>query len=527
MSTSPNKSISSFPTFAEKGSLLLSINHATIRHLNKTLFDALSIEIRQGEQWAILGNSGSGKTALLRTLLGKFNITNGSIHYPLLTSFKKRNEISDPLFNQQQIISFVSQQAHFKNKENQRNFFYQQRYHSYFAEEASTVKNYLEEAQDKREQHPAIPIRFPLDWLVEHLQLESLWFKTLIQLSNGETRRLQIAYALLKQPFFLFMDNPLIGLDHETRPILKQLFKEISQKGVTMVMATSAREIPECITHIISLKNLNIAYLGSKANYKAEATTSVKETWKANKTVLTAIKKLQPTQDHAFDVALKMEDIHVKSSGKVILEGINWEVKKGEKWSLIGPNGAGKSTLLSLISGDHPQTYANKIFLFDQKRGTGESIWDVKRRIGYVSPEMHQYFRGKNSVLLAILSGLDDTMGFRNKSSSKDEVQLAEYWLTLLGIPKLAQQPFKDLSTGNQRLILLIRAMIKNPPLLILDEPCQGLDEEQKNHFKHIVNTLWTQNDKTLLYVSHYKEDIPSCVNHILALEDGKVRHKA
>lgn len=499
----------------------LSIDQITVRHLDKILFRSLSFQIQNGEQWAVLGKSGSGKSTLLQTVLGRFNITNGKIRYPFFAHYKKEHGITDPLFTSRKLMAFVGQQPEFKSKQNIRDFFYQQRYHAWFAEEAVTVEAYLHSQQKKAALNQMGEIRFSLEWIIAHLLLNPLLQKTLIQLSNGETRRLMIADALLQQPLLLIMDNPFLGLDTASRPILNELLQKITARGTQLLMVTTPHEIPETITHVLLLDQQKVKYAGPKANFKTEPGLPA-IAWHPEDRIRAKISDLQPWQDHTFKQALVMEDIRVKYGAQSILNGIDWKVEKGEKWALLGPNGAGKSTLLSLISGDHPQAYANKIRLFDHKRGSGESIWDLKRRIGFVSPEMHQYFKGNNDALTIILSGLDETMGFRVKTTSEKEKQLAAYWLDLLELTELKEKRFTDMSAGAQRLILLIRAMIKNPPLLILDEPCQGLDQVQTSHFIHVVDQLWNNPEKTLLYVSHYKEDIPSCVHHVLQLENGQ-----
>ena len=185
-----------------------------------------------------------------------------------------------------------------------------------------------------------------------------------------------------------------------------------------------------------------------------------------------------------------------------------------------GPNGAGKSTLLSLITGDNPQAYANEIHLFDERRGRGESIWDIKQKIGYVSPELHAFFDKNISCYDAIGSGFFDTVGLYKKLSSQQH-QLIQQWLDFLRISHVHQKPLSSISSGGQRLTLLARALVKNPPLLVLDEPCQGLDDEQKEQFVQLIDDLCVQLDKTLIYVSHYEEDIPGCVDKVLLLEAG------
>lgn len=508
--------------------MLISLNDATVRHLDKTLFESLNFQISLGEQWAFIGPSGAGKTALLHTIYGHFNVIKGSRRYPDFKRFKKENKITDPLFTNSQLMAFMPQQAHFRNKENMRSFFYQQRYHSHFSEEAATVQTYLHQKEEEIVGNEKKPIKFSLEWVITHLKLEELLHKTLIQLSNGETRRLMIADALLKQPILLLMDNPFIGLDKETRPILNAIFTKIIATDTAIVMATSSREIPDCITHVALLEQQKIKNSGTRNKMQNEIELLAKQSkstsaWEPDPKILAKIRKLKPVQDHDFSIALKMEDINVRSSKKPILKAVNWQVNKGEKWSLVGPNGAGKSTLLSLLNGDHPQAYSNTIYLFDKKRGTGESIWELKRRMGYVSPEMHQYFKGNFQIADVIISGFDDTMGFRKRKVDLKQNELVEAWLTLLKLSHLKDKFYRDISSGEQRLVLLIRALIKNPPLLILDEPCQGLDEQQRAHFKQVVDQLWSRDDKTLLYVSHYKEDIPSCVNHLIELRNGEV----
>src|SRR5699024_559979 len=238
-------------------------------------------------------------------------------------------------------------------------------------------------------------------------------------LSNGETRRLMIAEALLKQPLLLLMDNPFIGLDKETRPVLRTLLQEIKERGTTVVMATSAREIPETTTGVLYLENRSVVFKGSREEFENSdiGIENPADSWEPNQELLNRIYKRSPLQQSNFEYAVQLRNVNVRSGGKSILKDIDWEVKKGEKWALIGHNGAGKSTLLSLLNGDHPQAYANDIRLFDRKKGSGESIWELKRRIGYMSPEMHQYFKGEARVIEVVLSGLYDVMRFQRSKA--------------------------------------------------------------------------------------------------------------
>ena len=258
------------------------------------------------------------------------------------------------------------------------------------------------------------------------------------------------------------------------------------------------------------------------------------------------IERLSPVIDESFETAIQMTNVNISFEDKVILEDVSWTVKKGEHWALIGHNGSGKSTLLSLINADNPQVYLNDIQLFDQKRGSGESIWDIKKKIGYVSPEMHVFFQRTGSYVEtislstndytldgfsqeqttcyeAICSGFNDQMG-SSANITFNQHSLVMHWMEALEIKHLQPKPFYKASLGEQRVLLLVRALVKNPPLLLLDEPCQGLDKYQTQRFTSIVDDICRHFNKTLIYVSHYANEMPACINHRIVLEKGRIK---
>lgn len=217
----------------------------------------------------------------------------------------------------------------------------------------------------------------------------------------------------------------------------------------------------------------------------------------------------------------------VSYNDKPILHGLNWQVNPSEHWQIIGENGAGKSTLLSLITGDHPQGYSNDLTLFGRRRGTGETIWDIKRHIGYVSNSIHQEYRVATSVINVIISGFHDSIGLYQTPSDR-QIQLAYEWLALLGFPsQTAQQPFHSLSWGQQRLVLIARALVKHPAVLILDEPLQGLDGLNRLLVLRFIDVMLSQGTTQLLFVTHHQEDAPTCITHRLKFvpDNGKYRY--
>ncbi|MDR6565682.1 ATP-binding cassette domain-containing protein [Chitinophaga ginsengisegetis] len=487
----------------------LSLEHITVRYLDKTLFNTLTWQINKGEQWAITGPSGSGKTALLNTILGKFNIINGSIHYHFYDEWCRQHTITDPWFNYRNLVALVGHHHTFRNLSNTTtDFYYQQRFNSMDADNSPTVMEYLELTE--------VPA------LLQPLRIAPLMEKRLIKLSNGETRRVMIARALIQQPQLLMLDNPYIGLDVQARKDFSNMINEIIAGGATVLLATAPHEIPEHITHVLTLENGSITGKYTRSEFTQlplpAATAITLPEMEADK--ITAL--VQNSQQQQFDTIVRMEDIHIKYGENTILNNINWTVKPNEKWALLGPNGAGKSTLLSLVNGDNPQAYANKLWLFDRKRGSGESIWDIKKKIGFVSPELHQYFTSRDNCLQVVCSGFSDVIG-STRPATPGQQEVARDWMNILNIAEHEKAPFKQVPESAQRLTLLARALVKNPPLLIFDEPCQGLDTQQKLHFKKVIEQLCEHMPVTLIFVTHYEDELPSCVDKFIRLNKGEM----
>ena len=212
-----------------------------------------------------------------------------------------------------------------------------------------------------------------------------------------------------------------------------------------------------------------------------------------------------------------LNDGVVSYNDRPVINHLSWTVNPGEHWQIVGPNGAGKSTLLSLVTGDHPQGYSNDLTLFGRRRGSGETIWDIKKHIGYVSSSLHLDYRVSTNVRNVILSGYFDSIGIYQAVSDKQH-KLVQQWLDILGIDKrTADAPFHSLSWGQQRLALIVRALVKHPTLLILDEPLQGLDPLNRQLVRRFVDVLIGEGATQLLFVSHHAEDAPDCITHRLA----------
>lgn len=489
----------------------LSLEHITVRYLDKTLFTGLDWHINKGENWAITGPSGAGKSALLSTIAGRFNVINGAIRHHFSDEYRQANTITDPYFTYRDLLALVGHHHTFRNRSNTTtDFYYQQRFNSMDSSDAPTVREYLYgESGGAPEQTPILaPLKIP-----------GLMDKELIKLSNGETRRVMIAKSLLKQPLLLMLDNPFSGLDIQTRRHFTEMVNKIIDNGTTVILVTSPTEVPENITHVMTLDEGRVTGKYTREEYLQIPQPVTAQSWQVDEEKIRAIVKNTPSP---YTTIISMEHIKVQYGEHLILDDVNWLVKPNEKWALLGHNGAGKSTLLSLINGDNPQAYAQQLYLFDRKRGSGESIWDIKKKIGFVSPELHQYFQAGSNCLQVVVSGFFDIIGSTRQGTPEQQAHAAA-WMDILDIGTYAGQPFKGVPESVQRLTLLARALVKEPPLLIFDEPCQGLDQQQKEHFKHVIDTLSNVMDLTMIFVTHYQEEIPSAVTKVLKLEKGRV----
>ncbi len=455
-------------------------------------------KIKSGENWALIGPNGAGKTILTDIISGKYTLKSGQI------------QVYDPE-GAETSISKVIKTVAFKDIysiTDLRNSYYQQRWNRGDERNLPLVNDLFVDSD-----------QLYLQSLVALFGIQGLMEKEINLLSSGELRKILIIRALLSQPKLLILDNPYIGLDSRSRDTLNDLFSQlITINRVQLVLVVSnPADIPDCIDKILPIADKHLYDAASRKEFLKNK-GFISQLFPETKTsTLNEIVSLYPILDKTFEYAIAMKNLCVKYGSRTILKNLNWQVKQGEKWALLGANGSGKSTLLSLVCGDNPQAYANDIRLFDNKRGSGESIWDIKKRIGYLSPEMHLYYMTDARCLDVVGSGFFDSIGIYRKCNQEQEV-LAGKWMQIFGVDHLKERSFLSISSGEQRLVLLARAFVKNPELLILDEPLHGLDISNKKRVKQIIEDFCDEN-KSLIYVTHYKDEIPAVVDKQLELK--------
>ena len=369
-----------------------------------------------------------------------------------------------------------------------------------------------------RDAFPAIKDPVWKERLYTLFDLPFIWEKQLVTLSSGEMRKYQLARALAVRPRMVIIDSPFIGLDVQTRDMLCRLLETlIHDWNMQIVLVVSRREdIPPFITHIIEVQDRCPSTVMPVEDYLARPEKPLPQPILSQD--LVDLMHSLPETDMESDEIVRCNQVTLQYGSRRILDRLDWTIRKGEHWALLGPNGSGKSALLSMVYADNPQSYACDIALFGRPRGTGESIWEIKKHIGYVSPEMHRSYCRRYPALDIVASGLHDTIGLYKKITDQER-EACRVWMNIFGITHLEGRDFLELSSGEQRMILLARAFVKNPTLLILDEPLHGLDRQRRTLVMEIIKAFCLNPQKTLIIVTHYPEELPSTIDHTLTLK--------
>lgn len=449
------------------------------------------LDIRSGECWAFVGTNGSGKSALARALSGDLPLMSGA----LKNDFQRPSRLSF-----EQLQKLVAEEWQRNNTD---------LLSKGEDDTGRTTAEIIQQNHCDSELCQALAQQFSISHLL------SRRFK---YLSTGETRKALLCQTLMGKPDLLILDEPFDGLDVASRAQLGEMLRVLADEALALVLVLNRfDDIPAYIDHVGVLSQCTLTCTGDRETLLAQALVAqlahaeAMDGMQLPETELPGQKNALP----ADQPLVTLRDGVVSYQDRPILHHLTWQVMPGQHWQIVGPNGAGKSTLLSLITGDHPQGYSNDLTLFGRRRGSGETIWDIKRHIGYVSSSLHLDYRVSATARSVILSGFFDSIGIYQAVSERQQL-LTRQWLHLLGLTGAADAPFHSLSWGQQRLVLVARAMVKHPALLILDEPLQGLDPLNRELVRRWVDVLIGEGETQLLFVSHHAEDAPKCITHRL-----------
>lgn len=526
---------------------MINVRNAVPRNPGFRFREPVSLMIGQNEHIAFTGPNGGGKSVLAQMLTGAYPLKEGRIEYGFYPS---------PVYKNIKFIAFKDSYG-----PADASYYLQQRWNSQDRDESLPVRDVLERsikrASDdisggafmgdgataavaqvsddisggafKRRSISDMALRIPTGTpdksFFELLDIGGMLDKQMVMLSSGEMRKFQLAKALLARPHILIIDNPFIGLDIAARILLHDLLSRLAGTGDVQLLLILAKadEIPAFITHVVPVEDMSCKGKVARSDFRVTlpeapvigdlnppaAACSVPDFFTSGGVHERA---------NGDGLIIEMRNVSVRYGTRIILNVPYWSVRCGERWIVTGRNGSGKSTLLSLVCADNPQSYACDISLFGRRRGSGESIWDIKKHIGYVSPEMHRSYSENIPAIAIVASGLYDSVGLY-MHPKPEQLVVCEWWMDIFGIRGLRNRNFLQLSDGEQRLVLLARAFVKDPQLLILDEPFHGLDTRNRLRANAIIESFCRRPHKTLIMVTHYEEELPAGVTHRLVLE--------
>ena len=481
----------------------ITLHDITIRLRDKFILPHTSWKILTGQHWAILGPNGAGKSSLVRVLTGDVPHVRGSI----IHHFREHPS---------EIIGHVSSelQEHLIAREN---FHDMSRYFAGKLHDFEKARTTILAGD-----HDGVDGSPDLGKIVDILGISYLLDRGIRYLSSGEMRKVLIARALIKSPKLLILDEPFAGIDAQSRNKIVESIAELVRQGLQIILVTHhAQEILPFISNILFIKNGNVLMQGKRNDVLTTENLNRLYDVKYFDRAFTLEKRKSGSVRSASyrnGILVDMRNVSVKYGNAPVLNNVNWIVRRHENWAIVGPSGSGKTTLLSLIAGDNPQAYANEIYLFGKRRGSGESIWDIKARIGMVSSEIQTLYRKEITASDVVASGIFDSIGLYRNLNSEHKLQV-DKWVEFFGISHIANNIFTHLSFGERRMVLLARSMVKSPELLILDEPCQGLDQENRKLFMGLIEMIGRNTDTNLVYVTHYQDELPACIDHVLTLK--------
>jgi molybdate transport system ATP-binding protein len=491
---------------------------ATFRGPAGPVFAGCTLTILPGERWAILGPNRSGKGLLIDGLMGKLGLLAGRLRHPFLEGDPR---FSDSVFG----VLPPGSMALASMKEHRQwllaRGFHQRRWHGSLSDGAATVGDLLERSQvEQRNPFAVLDPSGDEQYLqvcereIARFELGPLLHRPVLGLSNGELHRFVLARALLRQPRLLFIDDPTAGLDVRSRGRLQVILDDLAAEGIGVVLATEREsELSRGITHVVQVEAHRIASISCRRASRRASSASP------------PMFSIPPVQGRPAPAPIaELRDVTVRQGKTTLLKAISWRLAPGEQWGLLGPNGSGKSTLLSLLLADNPQVYANHVRVAGHELGPGRSIWDQKSWLGWLSPELETYYPSDACTVEVVLSGFASSLGVHGGVTDEQQ-QDAEVWLDHMGLRAEAQTRFADLPTVSKRLALLARAVVHAPALLLLDEPCQGLDLDGRDALQAAIAAAVAALSAAMVYVTHDEGELPTTVTNVLVLDRGRIHY--
>ena len=501
--------------------------------------------MNEGEVWLVIGPNGGGKADFLNALSSAGDNATGS---GIKITPNTEGLFSDIFSDSTELVS-LERAARLIQEEREND---ESDYLEGGVDHGRTGRLFIAQALDPLlkkgvpgSQLPAAAKQLEGDPSIKLCGIEKILDRGLKYMSTGEIRRTLLARALLSGKKLLILSDPFAGLDLQSRSILLEFFDSIAKKSGScqphIILGLERwHEVPDAVTHVLEFSDKKISFCGARAEYEkliseraADAKAGQekeKEDFKegfaelaqpGENTENSHSDKLK--QPDTTDFLVEMHNVNVGWDDHLVLRNLNWSLRRGEHWLVRGPNGSGKTTFLELITGDNMQVFSNDVRIFGNRRGSGETIWDIKKRLGIVSYRLHVEYRmlGGTSLLAVIISGFRDSIGLYDQPTDL-EISNAKKWLALGGFEGRESENFGNLSYGEQRAILILRSAVKTPEILILDEPCHGLDEQYRSKILQLMELIGKGGTTTMLHVTHDPSEVLPCEKHILELHPNE-----
>lgn len=506
--------------------MLLMVENLSVCLKGQTVLKGIDWQIGKAEQWVVLGPNGSGKTSLVKAIAGILPSAGGRI---VFSPSEDRDGEFAPRKNR---IGFASAEAHRKIFERE-SLTEEIRHFTGDSSKVLTTSDFVLNRSENIEAAPAISAE--LSRMSAEFDMQATLEKSVSALTSGEINKILILKALIYQPQVLILDEIFNGLDQRSKASVAQLIRDLIRKGLQVILITHRIDeiLPE-ISHVLVMTKDGVQQSGPKEEvlrsnvlqriYRIDSSLLDPEAQKFTKTGPNQVgrrpNRVSKNRKRFGTKLIEMTDVNVQYGQRFVLKNVNWTIYKGENWIVCGPDGSGKTTLLKLITGENLQAYANDIFLFGQKKGSGESVWEIKKKIGWIASDLQAKYPANIKGMDVVCSGFFDSVGLYRTATVAQKKQ-AERTIRSLGIQDLIEKVYGGLSHGQKQMLLIARALVKSPPLLLLDEPCAGLDFYNREKMIEIIDYIGNHTETTIVYATCDDYDTLSCVDRQLILKEN------
>ena len=474
---------------------LLALDQVQLVYRALPALSDINWQIDPGQQWACLGPNGSGKTSLANILSGQATHFSGDYKR---SQALEQDGVAYVCFERARAL--VERDKKLDDSETRAD-----------ATDPGTLVQDLVLAGRQPDEH--------FQRWVERLGIGHILQRGLRYISTGEMRKTLLISAILSEPGLLILDSPLDGLDLATQAELSGVLDELLVSAQPVLMlCRQAEDLPAGVSHVLALEQGRILCSGKRADVLADSRLCA-----LLDPVQQTLGELPPPAPRPYEIPphtplLQLRNVNVSYGELQVLQGVDWTFEPGQHCAVSGPNGCGKSTLLSLVTGDNHKAYGQDIILFGIRRGSGESVWDIKQKYGQLDNQLHLNFVRGMKVVEVVVSGFFDTIGLYDDWGDEQR-STALQWLDALGLGEHSRESFDALSFGLQRLVLLARAMVKSPLILLLDEPTLGMDGHHRRLMLQAIDHIAANCDTQIIFVSHSAGERPTCINQQLVFE--------